>query len=273
MSQIIEISERKEKIFLTLDEYRRVSTPGQKEKCTIRRQEILNNKFLEYNINRFKVEKTFIDEGRSAFKTELGDRPAYDEMLIHLQNNENIDGILALRIDRLGRDTKELIDFKYKIKKLKRCIVLAESGLVLWFENPMDDLIFDMQAGISNYVGQSIITKMQFMRKLAYEETPEIFGRPSKEIPEKLKNKMIHWYKIQKAGFHRISKLIETEDIKNYPDWFQREYIGFGKTSVQEKEKKKKRFCLSPATIGKRLRDWNVEISKPKGSKINDKEN
>jgi len=261
------ISERKSKKVLTLVEYRRVSTASQKEKCTIRRQEILNTKFLEYNVSRFKVKKTFIDDGRSGFKNSEIERPEYNNMLSYVQNNENIDGFLALRVDRLGRDTKELVDFKYKIKGLERCIVLAESGLVLWFETPMDDLIFDIQAGISNYVGKSIINKMQFMRKIAYEENPETFGRPPKEIPEKLKNKMIHWYKIQKDGFHRISKLIQTENIKEYPDWFQREYIGFGKLSIQEKERKKKRFYLSPATIGKRLKEWNVKINKPKGSK------
>ncbi len=257
-------SERKSKKVLTLVEYRRVSTPSQKEKCTIRRQEILNSKFLEYNINRFKVEKRFIDDGRSGFKNSEIERPNYNNMLTYVQNNDEIDGFLALKVDRLGRDTKELIDFKYKIKELERCIVLAESGLVLWFDTPMDDLIFDIQAGISNYVGQSIINKMQFMRKIAYEEHPEIFGRPKKEVPEKLKNKMIHWYKIQKEGFHRISKLIQTENIKNYPDWFQREYIGFGKTTEKEKGDGKKRFYLSPVTIGERLKDWNIKIRKPK---------
>jgi len=260
----LENSERKSKKVLTLVEYRRVSTSSQKEKCTIRRQEILNSKFLEFNVNRFKVEKSFVDDGRSGFKNSESDRPDYNNMLTYVQNNENIDGFLALRIDRLGRDTKELVDFKYKIKELKRCVVLAESGLVLWFETPMDDLIFDIQAGISNYVGRSIINKMQFMRKIKYDEHPEIFGRPKKEVPEKLKNKIIHWYKIQKNGFHRISKLIQTENIKEYPDWFQREYIRFGKTTEEDKKNGKKRFYLSPATIGKRLRKWEIKIREPK---------
>ena len=60
------IPEKKPILFI---EYRRVSTLKQKDKCTIKRQELLNSKFMEYNKNRYKVEKLFVDDGRSGFKS------------------------------------------------------------------------------------------------------------------------------------------------------------------------------------------------------------
>jgi len=255
---------KEEKIPLLFVEYRRVSTLKQRDKCTIKRQELLNNKFMEYNKGKFTTEKLFVDDGHSGFKANKEERPDYHNMIKYLENNEHIDGVFTLKIDRLGRDTQELINFKEHIKKLKKYILLGESGLLIKFETPMDDLIFDIQAGISSYVGKSIINKMQFMRRVEYDEHPEKFGRPKKEIPENLKEKIIHWYKKQKLGFKLISNLILAEDIKKYPDWFQRKYIGFGKTTKEEKQNRKKRFYLSPVTIGVRLKEWNIEIRKPK---------
>lgn len=101
-----------------------------------------------------------------------------------------------------------------------------------------------------------------------YFEHPERFGRPIKEIPEKLKNKMIYWYQIQENGFSKISKFIQFENIEEYPDWFKRKYIGFGKTTDREKEQKKERFYLCPATIGTRLREWDVQIREFYGKEV-----
>ncbi|MFW9973150.1 MAG: recombinase family protein [Candidatus Odinarchaeota archaeon] len=263
MTETESIEEKNPLLFV---EYRRVSTLKQRDKCTIKRQELLNSKFMEYNKSRYKVGKLFVDDGRSGFKAGKEERPDYHNMIEFLENNEQYNGVFTLKIDRLGRDTQELINFKEYIKKMKKVLLLGESGLLIKFETPMDDLIFDIQAGISSYVGKSIINKMQFMRRVEYDEHPEKFGRPKKEIPENLKEKIIHWYKKQKLGFKLISNLILAEDIKKYPDWFQRKYIGFGKTLEEEKQNGKKRFYLSPVTIGKRLKEWEIEIRKSKGS-------
>lgn len=266
MNEINEKIEDEKNQILDFFEYRRVSTKSQKEKCTIKRQELLNSKFLEYNKNRYNVVRAFVDDGRSGFKSSKEDRPAYWRMMNELKKEENhsIAGVFVLKVNRLGRDTQELVNFKEKIKDLGKSVLLAESGLLLSFSNPMEELIFDIQAGISNYVGKTIINKMQFMRQVAYDEDPDKFGRPKKEIPERLKKKIINLYRNQKQGFLKICKLLRLEDIKDYPDWFQRDHPnGFGKEEGQ--------FYLSPTTIGKRLKEWGIEIRSPKFRKLKGK--
>ena len=72
------------------------------------------------------------------------------------------------------------------------------------------------------------------------------FGRPEKKVPEKLQKRIIHWYKIQKYGLSKISKLILIEDIKDYPYWIQKIYKnGFGKGE--------NKFYLSPSRVRERL--------------------
>ncbi len=257
MNKIIKKEKKEKKILLV--EYRRVSTLKQKEKNTIKRQEILNQKFIEMKDGKYEVVKVFVDDGKSGFKSEKKDRPNYNKMVKYIEENEQIDGVLVLEIDRLGRDSSELMKFKEKIKELKKCVVEAISGMVYTFLNPMQEFIFENMSSLSSFIGKRLKNKLQFMRKIAYKEHPEKFGRPKKNIPEKLKNKIIHWYKIQKNGFSRISKLIQTENFNDYPE-LQNEYIGFGKITKKEKELGKKRFYLSASSVGNYLRKWNIKI-------------
>lgn len=261
-----------EKKIKKLIEYRRVSTLKQKVKNTIKRQEILNKKFLEDKKGEYVVEKAFIDDGRSGFKSNEKERPEYHQMIQFLENNTEIYGVIVLEIDRLGRDSSEMMRFKDKAIELKKCVIESVSGMIYTFDTPMQEFIFENMSSLSSFIGKRLKNKLQFMRKIAQKEHPEKFGRPKKEIPEKLKEKMIHWYKIQNHGFKKISDLIKAEDLEEYPDWFQRKYPkGFGTPKkIENKEGeiiKEKKFYLSPATIGKRLKEWDVKIRK-----INDKE-
>lgn len=247
-----------EKIII-LVEYRRVSTLKQKDKNTIKRQEILNQKFLEINKGGYIVQKVFIDDGKSGFKIGREEESDYNKLIKYLENHNEVNGVLVSEIDRLGRDSTELMYFKEKAKKLNKIVVESISGMIYTFETPVQEFIFENMSSLSSFIGKRLKNKLQFMRKIEYDKHPEKFGRPKKRIPEKLKNKMIHWYKIQKNGFLKISKFIQVENIKDYPE-LQRDYIGFGKTSKKEKENNKKRFYVSPSTIRNYLKEWKIKI-------------
>lgn len=269
--------EKGEKKIKKLIEYRRVSTLTQREKNTIKRQEILNKKFLEMNKDKYIIEKVFIDNGISGFKTGETDRPGYYNLIEYLENHDEVDGILVLEIDRLGRNSSELMKFKEKAKKLNKIVIEAVSGMIYAFETPLQEFIFENMSSISSFIGKRLKNKLQFMRKVEYNLHPEKFGRPKKEIPQKLKEKMIHWYKIQKNGFKRISNLIMVENISQYPDWFQRKYPkGFGKPELVEQEDGKfireKKFYLSSVSVGHRLKEWGIKIKEVNKSKKIEKE-
>jgi hypothetical protein len=221
---------KKEVRNMNLFEYRRVSTETQKRNITIEIQEILNREYKERN--GFNVEKVFIDDGKSGHKHDEFNRTAYNQMWRELIERPDIDGIFAYDLARLSKDSEELMRLRKLLKNNNKILVLTSYGNI-------------------------IKNRLQIARKIKYETHPEIFGRPKKEIPEKLKKRMIHWYQVQQDGFFKISRLILTEDIKGYSDWFQRLYPnGFGKREGQ--------FYLSPQTVGERLKEWKVKIRNPK---------
>lgn len=234
--------------------YARTSTITQKNDKTIELQNQKLDKFEKEHDDILIVDK-LIDDGISGTKSE---RPAYLKLKKYMEDPE-IDGIIATQLDRLGRSNYELQKlFEEVIKKNKKNLILLSHNLDT--KTKEGKFAFDVLCAQVEYDLRNIKERMSYGYRIEYEKNPEKFGRPKKEIPERLKKKMIHWYKIQKNGFKRISDFIKVEDIKTYPEWFQRNYIGFGITTKKEKEKEQKRFYMSPMTVRKYLKLWKVKI-------------
>jgi len=236
--------------------YARTSTITQKNDKTI---ELQNQKLdsFEKEHEEIIIVVRLIDDGISGTKNETG-RPDYLKLKKYMED-PSIDGVIATQLDRLGRSNYELQKlFEEAIKKNKKDLILLSHNIDT--KTKEGKFAFDVLCAQVEYDLRNIRERMEYGYRTEYDKNPEKFGRPKKEIPEKLKKKMIHWYKIQKDGVKRISDLIQVEDIKKYPEWFQRQYIGFGKITDDEKKKGLNRFYLSPATVLKRLREWNVEI-------------
>lgn len=238
---------------MNLFEYRRVSTEKQRRSITIEIQKTLNKEYAERN--NFNIVKEFIDDGKSGYKHDENTRPAYNQMWKELIERPDVDGIFAYDLTRLGRDSEELIRLRKLLKNNNKILVLTSYDINL--DTFDGEFIYNFRAILSEYFGKIIKNRLQVARMIKYETNPEIFGRPKKEVPDKLKKRILHWYQVQQDGFSKISKLILTEDIKDYTDWFQRLYPnGFGKGEKQ--------FYLSPQTVGVRLKDWKVKIRDPK---------
>lgn len=244
--------------------YARTSTQNQKYDKTI---EIQNERLRNYETNHpeIKIIDYLEDDGISGTKNETG-RPAYLKLKEYM-NDPNVNGVIATQLDRLGRSNYELQKlFEEAIKKNNKLLIVLSHDLNT--STKEGKFAFDILCAQVEYDVRNIRENLKRGWNIEYKKHPEKFGRPTKEIPEKLKNKIIFWYKNQKNGFTKVSKFIQAENIKEYPDWFQRIYIGFGKTTEKEKENDKKRFYLSPATVGKRLKEWNVDIREQKHNYI-----
>ena len=249
--------------------YSRVSSQKQKDDETILIQLDKIKKYAQEHPEIDIVEK-LEDDGVSGLKDETG-RPGY-KRLKELINAPEIKGVICASLDRLGRSNLELQRFFNDI------ITHGKKDLILLSHNldtstKEGKFAFDVLSAQVEYDVRNTKERLKAGWDRAYNETPDIFGRPTKEVPEKLKNKIINWYKTQKEGFHRISNLILAEDIKSYPDWFQKEYKGgFGRPPKKKKKgettKKKKddpkKFYLSPTLVGNLLKKWEIEIRDPK---------
>ncbi|KKN23871.1 hypothetical protein LCGC14_0900430 [marine sediment metagenome] len=236
--------------------YARTSTQKQRYNKTI---EIQADRLNQYDLEHpdMVIVDNLQDDGLSGTKNEEG-RPDYLKLKQYMEDPE-IDGVISTQLDRLGRSNYELQKlFEEAIKKNNKTLIVLSHNLDT--STKEGKFAFDILCAQVEYDVRNIRENMKRGWDKEYKEHPERFGRPIKEIPEKLKNKIIHWYKVQKNGFSVICKFIQVENIKEYPDWFQRMYIGFGKIMDKEKENNKKRFYLSPSTIGVRLRKWDVKI-------------
>lgn len=79
--------------------YCRVSTDNQKEEGTI---EIQEHALSEYaRANGYELVTIFKDEGLSG---GLEDRPGLAELFTYLESDNQADGVLIYRLDRLARD-------------------------------------------------------------------------------------------------------------------------------------------------------------------------
>ena len=250
------MEEKDEKKISRYVSYARTSTMKQKNDKTIELQNERLEKYEKERIDIIIVDR-LVDDGISGTKDDTG-RPDYLKLKQYMEDPE-IDGVIATQLDRLGRSNYELQKlFEEAIKKNNKDLILLSHNIET--KTKEGKFAFDVLCAQVEYDLRNIRERMSYGYWKEYNKHPERFGRPKKEIPEKLKKKIIHWYNIQKNGFKRICDFIQVEDIKKYPEWFQRQYIGFGKTTEKEKENGKKRFYMSPMTIRKYVKGWGIVI-------------
>lgn len=263
--KIIEKDQEDQKPLILL-EYHRVSTLKQVNDMTIKDQRYAINEFIENNKTKYQVIKVFEDEGKSGFKFNKEDRPAFNEMLELLKNdslkeNPSIYGVMAYDIDRFGRDGYEVIGFGREMQKIQKKICLVNDKIDQ--TTPFGDFYFSLKAILSQLDGESIKKKLNMGRDRKKRENLKQklpathgFGRKKKIIPKIIREKMIKWYK-KGDGFKRIQNKIQNV---LYPYYNEKE----------DKWEEIKGFKLSTSTIGERFREWGVEIREPKYSKSKD---
>lgn len=237
-----------EKNKLNLYAYCRVSTSRQKDKETIKQQIHKIEKYEDYHDGKYNIVKMYEDDGISGFKS--GDaRPGYDQMIKDLLSNDNIDGILATTLSRLSRSSTELNNLADLLRKNKKELVTIKENIDT--TTPVGRAFYGMLAVFIQFDAESIIEKLASGRQYAKEVKGVKFGRKKKIVPEHIRRKMISWYSgKQQLGYLQIKKLLKFEKHMGMDEkGIEVEIIGFE---------------MSTATIGKKLKEWNVEIRPPK---------
>lgn len=241
-----------EEKILKLGPYCRTSTIKQKNEETIDQQVDGIKAYAKAFEGKFNLSKFYIDDGYSGFLPRE-ERPAFDNLLKDIEEGL-LDGIISRDLGRLSRKTAILLDLSDFLRNNNKELILIKQQIDT--TTPTGRAFYSILSTFVQWEAESIKERLQDARIYAKEVKNVKMGRPEKPIPDKLKDKIIFWYGNQKNGVKRISQLVLSEDIQDYPKWFREKYpSGFGKKS-------KKKFYISPETIRKRLLEWNIELRK-----------
>jgi len=199
--------------------YCRVSTKDQE--LENQRRAIKN--FINYHKGKYKIVRWF-EEEKSAFK----ERPAYDRMTNSLFNeNNDINGIIIQRLDRIGRSVKDLSQLIDKLEKHDKKIIATEQNI-----NPdtiEGKLLTNILSSIAEFEAGLFKERSKEGRE-RYISQGGKWGRKKIDIPENLKKQAMKKYE-NGLGTTKISNFLKSNSID-----------------------------ISPTTVYRRLKEWNVEI-------------
>jgi len=207
---------------LRLFAYCRVSTRMQVEGGNMENQRRSINRFIEQRRYKCEIVQWFEDEGISAFK----ERPAYERMMERLLEG-GADGIIVVRLDRIGRSVKQLSNLIDTLERDDKKFIASEQSI-------------DTTTMEGRLLTHILMTVAQFEVELFKERSREgreryvveggVWGRKKIEIDTNLKKQLIRRYN-SGAGTTKLSKFLATHGIE-----------------------------MSPPTVWHRLVEWGVEI-------------
>ncbi len=211
---------------LRLYSYCRVSTKQQE----LENQRRSIKKFIENNKDEYIIVEAF-EEKASAFK----ERPAYDKMLEKLYNKENdINGIIIQRLDRIGRSVKDLANLIDKLIKNGKKLKATEQNFDT--DTIEGKLLVGLLSVIAEFNANLFKERSKEGRERYLAEKDKNgkpihkWGRKRIEIPDKIKKEVIKLYKLG-LGTTKLFKYLKGEGIQ-----------------------------ISPNTVYRRLKEWKVEI-------------
>lgn len=204
---------------LRLYSYCRVSTENQE----LENQRRSIKKFIKNNKDKYIIVEAF-EEKASAFK----ERPEYNKMLNMLYNKENnINGIIIQRLDRIGRSVKDLSFLLFELQNFNKKLITTEQNF------NMDTIEGKLLVGLLSVIAEfnaNLFKQRSKEGKERYLAEGGKWGRKKIEIPEKTKKEVIKLYKLG-LGTTKLTKYLKGEGIK-----------------------------ITPNTVYLRLKEWNVEI-------------
>ncbi len=205
--------------------YCRVSTKQQE----IENQRRSIKRFIERNKDEYEIIQAF-EENESAFK----ERPEYNKMLNMLYNKENnINGIIIQRLDRIGRSVKDLANLIDKLIKNGKKLKATEQNFDT--DTIEGKLLVGLLSVIAEFNANLFKERSKEGRERYLAEVDEDgnpihkWGRKKIIIPEKIKKEVIKLYKLG-LGTTKLSKYLIGEGIK-----------------------------MTPNTVYRRLKEWKTE--------------
>jgi len=186
--------------------YCRVSSKKQMKDGTMENQRRAIKKFIEYRKDDFEIIKWFEDGGISAIKK----RPQYNQMIEELFLNNEIDGMIAQFLDRVGRSIKQLVNLEEKLRENNKILIITDQNIETYTKEGRFQ--FQMLSAVAEFQRQVIIERMQLGIERYVEDGGKL-GRPKKDL-EKYKNKIIKLYTKKGIGTKNIAKIISDENMK-----------------------------------------------------------
>ncbi|MHA1150389.1 MAG: recombinase family protein [Promethearchaeota archaeon] len=208
---------------LKLYAYCRVSTRMQVEGGNLENQRRNITRFLDSHGDKYEIVQWFEDEGISAFK----ERPAYDRMLTNLIDGDGANGIVVVRLDRIGRSVKQLSNLIDLLEINNKKFIATEQSIDT---STMEGrLLTNILMAVAQFEVELFKERSREGRERFIDEGGK-WGRNKIEISPNLKKQMIRRYNMG-VGTTKLSKFLSSNGIE-----------------------------ISPTTIWRRLMEWGVEI-------------
>ena len=132
-------------------------------------------------VDNVEIVKEFYDEYVSGKAQEY--MKSFQQMLnliLKEKNPDNIDKIYVLRVDRFGRNMREMLNAEKELRDRNVFIKFVEQGFDT--SNNFGRMIMGILASIAEWQREEIITKTRIGREIAFKNNPEKFGRPRIKI-------------------------------------------------------------------------------------------
>lgn len=211
---------------LRLYSYCRVSTKEQE----LENQRRSIRKFIKNNNDKYEIIEAF-EEEQSAFK----ERPTYERMLTMLYNKDNnIDGIIIQRLDRIGRSVKDLSFLFFELQNFNKKLIATEQNINT--DTIEGKLLTHLLSAIAEFNANLFKERSREGRERYLAEKDKNgnpinkWGRNKILIPDKIKKEMIKRYKLG-LGTTKLAKYLKSEGIN-----------------------------ITPNTVYRRLKEWNIEL-------------
>jgi DNA invertase Pin-like site-specific DNA recombinase len=122
------------------------------------------------------------EEVRSAIKT----RPVFDKVKEKVLNGK-ADGLIAYRLDRVGRSVKDLANIADEFQKAGKALIFVQNAIDT--STPEGKLLFNLLAAIAEYERTLLLERTRAGRELA-EKQGKICHRPRKLLDPKILTEM-----------------------------------------------------------------------------------
>lgn len=137
--------------------YARVSSDSQKENCSIEHQENKIKAYCDLYDHQLVSIESEIESGKN-----MADRPVLTSILERLANGEG-DGLIVSKLDRLARNTKELLTIADDLKEMGKNLIIIE--LAIDTSTPAGRLALTIQGSFAEYERSQIIERITMGKK------------------------------------------------------------------------------------------------------------
>jgi len=150
------------------------------------------------------------EEVRSAIKT----RPVFDKVKEKVLNGK-ADGLIAYRLDRVGRSVKDLANIADEFQKAGKALIFVQNAIDT--STPEGKLLFNLLAAIAEYERTLLLERTRAGRELA-EKQGKICHRPRKFLDPKIlaemkKKGMSHRMMARTLGVSRATLLRRLDEL------------------------------------------------------------